>query len=498
MKEVIGWWKALRERVVASETAPDAHALMRSAREALEKHEWPDGTRAVIARLHERGGQAYLVGGTVRDVLLGRRGDPILDIATDLEPDEIMRRFTRVEPIGLRHGTVLVFEGDLRAECTTFRTEGAYADARRPDHVTFTRDPIADLARRDLTVNAIAWDPVHAVLLDPYAGTLDLARGVLRAVGDPVERFREDALRPLRVARLAAVLDMEVEPKTRAALAAVIDRAPLIAWERVGQELRRLLAAPLPSVGIELLRESGLLALWLPELADGYGVIQNRHHAYDVYEHSLRTCDAAPAGKPRVRWAALLHDLGKPQTREIRLGDATFYQHEVVGAAIADRVLERLRHPHDERAAIVHLVREHMFGYREEWSDAALRRWLKKVGIDAVADLFDLRIADYLGNGLKRGFPSDLEAMRARIERLIEESHALEVAGLEVDGNDVMRVLGVAPGREVGEALEALLEEVLEDPARNRRDVLLARLDERARERTPAPARDAGEEPSSP
>ncbi len=498
MKEVIGWWKALRERVVGGGNGPDPEAIGRAARQALERHLWPDGTRAMIGRLQEGGGQAYLVGGTVRDVLLGRRGDPILDIATDLEPPEIMRRFARVEPIGLRHGTVLVIESDLRAECTTFRTEGAYADARRPDHVTFTRDPLADLARRDLTVNAIAWDPAGAVMLDPYAGTLDLARGVLRAVGDPVERFREDALRPLRVARLAAVLEMEVEPATRAALAAVADRAKLIAWERVGQEFRRLLAAPRPSAGIELLRESGLLALWLPELAGSYGVLQNRHHAHDVYVHSLETCDAAPAHKPRVRWAALLHDLGKPATREIRNGDATFYQHEVVGAAIADRVLERLRHPHEERVAIVHLVREHMFGYREEWSDAALRRWLKRVGIDAVADLFDLRIADYVGNGLKRGFPSDLEAMRARIERLIEESHALEVAGLEVDGNDVMQVLNLGPGREVGEVLNALLEDVLEDPTRNQRDLLLAQLEERARDRASPRLNDAGEEPPSP
>ncbi len=488
LKEAIGWWKALRERLLSAEQELDAEALLREARAALAQHVWPHGTRAVIERLHEDGGQAYLVGGTVRDVLLGRPGDPTLDVATDLEPEAVVRRFTRVEPIGLRHGTVLVFEGDLRVECTTFRTEGTYADARRPDHVTFTRDPLEDLDRRDLTVNAIAWDPVRAVLLDPHAGTLDLARGLLRAVGDPVARFREDALRPLRVARFAAMLEMEVEPATRAALASVQDRARMIAWERVGQEMRRMLGARAPSAGIELLRESGLLALWLPELADCYGVLQNRFHAYDVYEHSLKTCDAAPAGKPRVRWAALLHDLGKPKTREMRNGDATFYQHEVVGAELADRVLERLRHPGEERAAIVHLVREHMFGYREEWSDAALRRWLKRVGIDAVADLFDLRIADYLGNGMKRGFPSDLEAMRIRIERLIADADALEVADLDVDGGDVMRVLGIGPGREVGEVLALLLEEVLEEPAKNRRDTLLERLAERAFERAaPSP-----------
>ena len=498
MKEAIGWWKTLRERLLGAKQELDAAALLRDAREALAQHVWPPSTREVIERLQQGGGQAYLVGGTVRDVLLGRPFDPTLDVATDLEPAAVMRRFTRVEPIGLRHGTVLVFEGDLRVECTTFRTEGDYADARRPDRVAFTRDPLLDLDRRDLTVNAIAWDPVRSVLLDPHAGTLDLARGVLRAVGDPRVRFREDALRPLRVARFAAMLEMEVEPATRAALATVTDRARMIAWERVGQEMRRMLEAREPSVGIELLREAGLLALWLPELAVCYGVLQNRFHAYDVYEHSLKTCDAAPAGKPRVRWAALLHDLGKRETREIRNGDATFYSHEVVGAELADRVLERLRHPGDERAAIVHLVREHMFGYREDWSDGALRRWLKRVGIDAVADLFDLRIADYLGNGMKRGFPSDLEAMRVRIEKLIADADALDVADLEVDGGDVMRVLGIGPGREVGSALALLLEEVLEEPAKNRRDTLLKRLAERALEGSASSPPDAGDTAPSP
>lgn len=498
MKESIGWWKALHERLVGGQPTRAAESLRRTAREVLAQHAWPVGTRAVIERLQKNGGQAYLVGGTVRDVLLGRPGDPTLDVATDLEPAEVARRFARVEPIGLRHGTVLVFEGDVKVECTTFRTEGGYADARRPDHVVFAHDPVQDLARRDLTVNAIAWDPVRSVLHDPHAGTLDLSRGLLRAVGDPVERFREDALRPLRVARLAAVLEMEVEPATRAALARVLDRARLIAWERVGHELRRMLIAPAPSVGIELLRESGLLELWMPELAHCHGVLQNRHHAYDVYEHSLKTCDAAPADKPRVRWAALLHDLGKPQTKEIRDGDATFYQHEVVGAEIADRMLERLRHPHEERAAIVHLVREHMFGYRDEWSDAALRRWVKRVGIDAVADLFDLRLADCAGNGLRSAFPADLEAMRVRIEGLIEESHALHVADLAVNGRDVMETLGIGPGKGVGEVLDALLEEVLEEPGKNQRDTLLARLTELARARQQEASPDTRHAPGSP
>jgi tRNA nucleotidyltransferase (CCA-adding enzyme) len=445
----------------------------------LRWHPWSPEALEALERLRAGERQALFVGGTVRDVLLSRPADPVLDVATDLTPDEVGKRFPRIEPIGLRHGTVLIVLDGLRIECTTFRREGEYTDARRPDHVEFTDDPFADLARRDLTVNALAFEPRTGALLDPHGGAADLERGVLRAVGDPVARFREDALRPLRVARLAATLEMPPDAATRAALGAVRGRAVMIAPERVRDELEKLLAAKHPSVGLELLREAGLLELWLPEVMLGYGVPQNRHHAYDVYEHSIRTCDAAPAAKAIVRWAALLHDVGKPATRVERNGEGTFYQHQVVGADLADRALERLRFPLEDRRAIVHLVREHMFDYRPEWSDGALRRWLKRVTVGAVADLFDLRIADYLGNGLRQGFPGYLETMRARIDAMIAADQALGVADLEVDGNDVMRVLGIPPGPEVREALEALLEEVLDDPTRNQRSVLLERLERR-------------------
>jgi len=420
------------------------------------------------------------VGGTARDVLLGRTRDPVADVATSLTPDEVIARFTRVEPVGIAHGTVLVIEPEVTLECTTFRREHAYTDARRPDRVTFTDDPLEDLARRDFTVNALAYDPATGELLDPFGGALDLERGVLRAVGEPAERFHEDALRPLRAARLAAVLGLEVEPATAAAMATALERARLIAVERVRVELERLMRADAPSTGFELLRRAGLLALWLPELDACAGVPQNRFHAYDVYEHSLRACDAAPAGRPVVRWAALLHDVGKPATRVIRRGDATFYGHDVVGAGLADTLLQRLRFPSTERERIVHLVRHHMFDFRRDWTDAALRRWLRKVGVDAVADLFDLRLADEIATGMSRGHPVVLDEMRRRIARLLDERHALTVHDLAVDGRDVMDTLGIPPGPRVGEELEALLEQVLEDPALNRREALLARLAARA------------------
>ena len=472
-----GWLNRIRRRLDPPGRDELRDEAARAAAHRLREHAWPPALLAVLGRLRAGGGQAYLVGGSVRDVLLGRSVEAAFDVATDRTPDEVVARFEHVVPIGIEHGTVMIVEGGIQVECTTLRREGAYADARRPDHVSFTRDPLEDLARRDLTINALAWDPEAGVLLDPHGGAADLEAGLLRAVGVPAARFEEDALRPLRVARFAATLEMTPEPATRAALGIVRERARLLAWERIAAELSKMMEAPRPSVGFELLREAGLLAVWLPELDACWGVLQNRWHAYDVYEHSLRTADAAPPGKPRVRWAALLHDLGKPATRAEKDGEGTFYNHQIVGAEIAERVLERLRFPGAERAAIVHLVREHMFDYQPHWTDAAVRRWLRRVGVDAVADLFDLRIADYLGNGLRAGFPSYLEPMRERIEKLIAEASALHVSELAIDGHDVMRVLGLPPGPRVGAILESLLERAIEDPSFNRRESLLAALE---------------------
>jgi tRNA nucleotidyltransferase (CCA-adding enzyme) len=461
-----------------------------SATRRLAAYPWPAAVLAALARLREGGHQAVLVGGTVRDVLLERAAHQAFDIATDLDPVQVSARFERVEPVGLEHGSVLILSDGARLECTTFRREGAYPDARRPENVTFTDSLEEDLARRDLTLNAMAFDPSVPRLWDPFGGLDDLTRGVLRAVGDPVARFREDALRPVRAARLSATLEIPLEEPTRAALGEVRDRAAMLAVERVRSEFDRLMEAARPSSGFELLRSAGLLELWMPELTRCAGVTQNRFHAHDVYEHSLRTCDAAPAAKPWVRWAALLHDIGKPDTRVERDGDGTFYGHAAAGAELADRLLARLRFANRDRERIVHLVREHMFEYRPEWSDAAIRRWLRRVGVDAVADLFDLRIADVLANPRARGLPQGLEQMRARIEAELSRHSALAVGDLAADGNDVMRELGIGPGPRVREILAELLEAVTEQPEHNERAWLLSRIRALGAERGVAP-RDA-------
>ena len=463
-------------------TSFTAEGARRAAEARLRAHAWPEPLELALARLAADGHQAWLVGGSVRDVLLGRVPAPATkpvrwDVASDRTPDQVRAVFPRVEGVGERHGTVLVLWEGLELEVTTFRREGEYSDVRRPDQVWFTRDVLEDLARRDLTVNALAYSIADGRLLDPHGGARDIRRRVLRAVGEPLERFREDALRPLRVARLAAVLEMDPDPETRAALAGVHDRVGALAIERVYAELELLMGAPRPSRGFEILREAGLLARWLPELAACRGVPQNRFHAYDVYFHSLYSCDAAAAEKPEVRWAALLHDIGKPGTRVERAGEGTFHGHAELGARLADARLATLRFPNESRARIVHLIREHMFDFQATWSDAAVRRFIRRVGVENVADLFDLRLADALGNGTRGPDTRRLEAMAKRIERVLREASALSVHQLAVDGDDVMRALGLPPGPEVGRVLSALLEQVIEQPALNSRAALLQRLD---------------------
>ncbi len=378
-----------------------AEAARRSAEATLRAYAWPPELLAALARLAGGGHRALLVGGSVRDVVRGRPPDPRWDVATDRLPEDVRSLFERTEGIGERHGTILVLERGVTLECTTFRREGAYADARHPDQVWWTRDPLEDLARRDFTMNALAFDPARGELLDPFEGARDIARRRLRAVGDPLERFREDALRTLRAARFAAVLELELDEDTRVALGGVRDRMAGLAIERVREELEKLMTAPRPSVGYEILREAELLPLWLPELAACRGVPQNRFHAYDVYFHSLYSCDAARPENPVVRWAALLHDIGKPGTRAERAGEGTFHGHAELGARLADARLAQLRFAHAIRERIVHLIREHMFDYQPSWTDAAVRRFIRRVGPEHIADVFDLRMADALGNGTR-------------------------------------------------------------------------------------------------
>ncbi len=376
-------------------------------------------------------------------------------------------------------------------EITTFRSDHEYADFRRPHHVEFGDTVELDLARRDLTCNALAWgapaETIAAggtpVLVDPYDGVADIAARTLRAVGDPRRRFEEDALRMIRTVRLAATLGFGVEAATLAGIQARAELVRHLSGERIATELDKLLAADEPSVGLRLLGDTGLLAGISPELAAQRGIPQNKVPGEDLWDHTMRTVDAAPAGRPVVRLAALVHDIGKPAT----FADDHFIGHDSVGADLAGAFLDRLRSPRSVRERIVHLVRNHMFSYEPNWSAAAVRRFIAKISqdgesLEALDELFDLRAADNVGSGL----PADagrLDALRARVAEALAEGVVLDRRDLAVDGTDLMAELGLEAGPRLGRILDAMLERVQADPTLNDRPslLLLAQGDARRR-----------------
>jgi tRNA nucleotidyltransferase/poly(A) polymerase len=447
----------------------------------------PPGVIALMRRLWTHGHAAYVVGGSIRDALLGRPAAD-WDLATDARPDRLLAIFPGAVYEN-QFGTVAVREGEGGPstpvhEITTFRTDHEYADFRRPHRVEFGDDVMLDLARRDFTVNAMAWGadappghhpPLDAAapalaLVDPYGGAGDCAARLLRAVGDPAVRFREDALRMVRAVRLAAVLGFTIEPATLAAIRAGAVLASHLSGERVAAELEKLLAAQRPSVGLALVADTGLLDVLLPELAPQRGVPQNKIPGDDLWAHTLRTVDAAPAERPVVRLAALVHDVGKPAT--IDDPDGPFRGHELVGAEQAAAIAARLRLPKAVAERVVHLVRQHMFTYDSGWSDAAVRRFIQRVGIEALADLLALREADNVGSGTDHSMHG-LPELRSRVQAELHASVALDRRGLAVHGDDLMAELGIPAGPTLGRILDELLERVVADPSLNDRPTLL-------------------------
>ncbi len=305
-------------------------------------------------------------------------------------------------------------------------------------------------------------------LVDPFRGLEDLDAGVLRAVGEPEDRFHEDALRMLRAVRLAATHGFGIEARTRDAIVA---NAPLVAHlsgERVGAELSRLLDAPAPSVGLRIAAETGLLAVIAPELAAQVGISQNKTPGEDLWDHTLRTVDAAPAGRPIVRLAALLHDVGKPST----LGDGHFHHHDAVGAQLAEDMLRRLRFPRSTIDEVSHLVRHHMFGIESDPTEAAVRRFIRRIGPEHLESLFELRRADDIGSGQSPDDPATA-AFRALVDAELAQRPPLDRNALAIDGDDLIRDLGLEPGPSLGRVLDALLDRVIGDPALNDRGTLM-------------------------
>jgi tRNA nucleotidyltransferase (CCA-adding enzyme) len=360
-------------------------------------------------------------------------------------------------------------------EVTTFRGEGVYLDGRRPSSVEFGKTLIEDLSRRDFTMNAIAYDALADRLTDPFGGRKDLAARLVRAVGDPQIRFSEDGLRPMRAVRQATQLGFDIDPPTMRAIPDTVGSFRKVSAERIRDELLKLLAAGQPARGIELLRDSGLLAEVMPELLEGVGCTQNRFHKFDVFGHTLATLAATSNPDPVLRLGALLHDVGKPRARmpkEDAPGEFSFFKHEYIGAEMAVSICQRLKMAGAERESVRLLVANHMFFYTPDWSDGTIRRFVRRVGVDELPALLALREADVAGRGFGEDPSKETVELRRRVAEVASADAALTVKDLAIDGRDVMQLLAVPPGRVIGTVLEALLERVLDDPGLNSREVL--------------------------
>ena len=434
----------------------------------------PADVQRILETLWSNGHAAYLVGGGVRDSLLGRRVTD-WDIASDALPEETQALFAGSGYTN-RFGTVTVPSEPRGIEVTTFRRDHRYADHRRPDSVTFTNNLDEDLARRDFTVNAIAWGRAASEpdprWVDPTGGMADLGAGILRAVGEPNVRFDEDALRLLRAARLAAQLGFEIEPRTLAAMAATADTARWVSSERIGGELRKMIAADPPSRAFAILADARVLEHSMPDLAAQRGVPQDKVTGHDLWGHSMATLDSAAAIDPEnqlLRLAALLHDIGKPPT----FADGHFIGHDEEGAKMAEQMLTRLAYSRRDVTEVTTLIRNHMFSYEPRWSSAAVRRFIRRVGRELVDDLINLRRADNVGSGLEPS-AGHVDELASRVAAELKAGSPLTLRELAVDGDDLVTGLGLKPGPKVGELLELLLGSVIADPARNTREQLLA------------------------
>lgn len=431
----------------------------------MRKFPIPPPVRQFATRFSEAGFSLYIVGGAVRDHLLGRAVNDY-DFATDAQPHEVIKLFKRVIPTGIKHGTVTVLYQGFSHEVTTFRTDGTYGNHRHPDSVRFVSSLEEDLARRDFTINALAVHALDGSLVDYHGGLADVRSKTIRAIGVPSQRFEEDALRILRACRFVSQLEFTIEEETFLAMRGAVSRLKSVSGERIRAELMKIMEARSPSPGLLAMERCGALDILLPELAAGRGVTQKGNHIHDVLAHGIASCEAAPAGKPLVRLAALLHDIGKPAAKQLGDdGEATFHQHELIGERMAKAILDRLKFSNEERAKILNLVRNHMFHYTEAWSDGAVRRFVNKVGIDAIGDLFDLRRADREGIDGATGF-EDLVIFADRIASVLAQSDALSLKDLGIDGHDLAR-LGIPKGPQMGMVLDMLLQTVLDDPSQN-------------------------------
>lgn len=435
----------------------------------------------IIKTLKNKGFTSYIVGGFVRDKLLyGNQvtvGD--IDIATSASPQEVKDIFSKlgdkVIPTGINHGTVTVMVHGLGYEITTFRKDIS-CDGRNAT-IEYTNLIEEDLSRRDFTVNSIAYCPLDDKYIDPFDGKKDCANSILRTTGNPFLRFKEDYLRMFRALRLKSVLGFTIEEKTYSAIAnlAHTNWDLVVSIERIKAEFDKcFIKAEFPSNMIIDLHSTGLLRKILPEVSDCFGFIQNSYHKHDVFYHTVYTLDAVPKGNPLIRWAALLHDIGKIPSRKLIGEDYTFHNHEKNSGEMANNILKRLKFSNKEIFYITNLVKHHMFQCKNEMTDSAIRRFVSSLGVEYVDDICILKYADRVGNGTKSVTELNIAStkLKTRLKKILEEDVAFKIKDLAITGFDIMELKKIPQSKLIGLYLKQLYEIVLDNPSLNRKEEL--------------------------
>lgn len=433
--------------------------------ETIHKTTIPDKVLEISNKLIAEGCSAFIVGGAVRDSLLGFDVKD-WDIATNASPERIKKLFYYMTSFNLKHGTVtLVSRGD-HFEVTTFRGKDSSAASIEED-----------LSHRDFTLNAMAYDIIGKIIVDPFNGQKDIRKKIIRAVGDPSARFQEDPLRMMRAIRFSLELGYKIDPVTLKSVTLMGADIEKVSIERIRDEFLKILTAKKPSIGLNLLRKVGILEKIIPELLEGYRKRQNDYHKYSIYRHIMETIDFVDSD-PILRLSALFHDIAKPRVRKKIEGKWNFYDHASSSAGLAKDIMVRMRFSNEWITIVTGLVLNHMFDYKRALSDRAIRRLLKKVGIDNIYRLISLRRADNMAHGWGEVSGEELDVFKEKIDALVEKCPPLNISDLKINGNDIINKRNIKPGPKVGRILQNLLEAVIEDPELNERDKLMEKLDE--------------------
>ncbi len=438
----------------------------------------PQFIKDIIDEFKKNSFEIYIVGGAIRNLLLNKEVKN-WDMATSAAPEDILKILPN-SFVNNQYGTVSyplkIKRQIIILEITPFRKEGQYQDFRHPEKIEWVKTIEEDLARRDFTINAIAYDGKN--LIDPFGGQNDLKNKIIKAVGDPNKRFQEDALRLIRAIRFSSQLGFLIEEKTFQSIKKNAYLIQRISWERIRDEFLKILSSDHSAEGIIFLRSTGLLRHLLPELDICFSIPQKspkRHHIYDVGTHSVLSLKLCPSKDTITRFATLIHDVGKALTfkKDEKTGLITFYNHEVVGEKLAKKIAERFRLSNKEKVKLITLVRNHQFSVSEIQTDKAIRRFIKKVGKDYLQDIIDLRVGDRLGSGAK-ATSWRFELFKKRLKEV--QKKPFSISDLKINGHDVMAILNLKPGPKVGQVLKKIFEQVVENKLPNQRKTLLEEI----------------------